>query len=85
MKSRLREIGSCQNNVSLDAAMRGRESEREGRAAISQSFPKGLEGPGKNDVGREACREGYLEVGLMENGLKSFFRPTSSLEDWKMV
>ena len=28
---------------------------------------------------------GYLEVGLMENGLKSFFRPTSSLEDWKMV
>ena len=26
---------------------------------------------------------GYLEVGLMENGLKSFFRPNSSLEDWK--
>ena len=31
------------------------------------------------------CIGGYLEVGLMENGLKSFFRPTSSLEDWKMV
>ena len=34
---------------------------------------------------RSATDRGYLEVGLMENGLKSFFRPTSSLEDWKMV
>ena len=30
--------------------------------------------------------EGYLEVGIMENGLKSFFRPTSSLEDiWSLL
>ena len=27
---------------------------------------------------------GYLEVGLMKNGLKSFFRAFSSFENWKM-
>ena len=41
--------------------------------------------PWNGEVLKEGGEVGYLEVGLMENGLKSFFRTTSSFEDWKMV
>ena len=41
MKPRLREIGSCQNNVSLDA---GRGGERVSEKA-ERPFFRGLEGP----------------------------------------
>ena len=44
----------------------GRESEREGRAAIFQSFHRGLAGPRTNDVnrlgGREVTQKAVREV-----------------------